>query len=247
MSLINAFLRLFKKRVTEFEPAEGYDIWAENYDRQPDNLMLALDEEVFAGLAEIAGLEGKVIVDVGCGTGRHWKKIFNAGPESLTGYDVSEGMLSVLRKKFEQAAVHLLVSDRLFNTAGSSCDIVLSTLTMAHIADAGNAMKEWDRVLKPGGMVIITDYHPDILQKGGKRTFKEKGRTIGVKNNIHSISTLENIAGQLQWQLLRLTERKIDDTVKHFYEKQNALPVFESFKGMPVIYGLLFKKNDTAA
>ena len=246
MPVLTIFRRLFKKNIKEFEPEKGYDIWAESYDDQPGNLMLALDEAVFGSLLEMVPCEGKTIIDVGCGTGRHWKKIFDAQPAKLIGYDVSEGMLKMLQQKFDHAEVHHLLSNALFDTGDHSCDILVSTLTMAHIENAAEAMKEWNRVLKPGGWVIITDYHPAVLEKGGKRTFKEKGKTIGVKNNIHTIAEIAHTAGQLQWKLLRLTEKKIDESVRHFYASQNALAVFESFKGMPVIYGMLFKKDDTA-
>ena len=41
-----------------------------------------------------------------------------------------------------------------------SCDCIISTLTIAHIQNAEEAITEWNRVLKPGGQMIITDYHP---------------------------------------------------------------------------------------
>jgi hypothetical protein len=39
-------------------------------------------------------------------------------------------------------------------------------------------------------------------------------------------------------------ERKIDDSVKHYYEKQQAIGVYERFKGTSIIYGAhLTRKN----
>jgi ubiquinone/menaquinone biosynthesis C-methylase UbiE len=242
MTIIGKLKQYLKGKSKEINPEKGYDIWAVSYDDQPDNLMLALDEAVFTGLAAELELAGKKIVDVGCGTGRHWKKIFDAHPAQLTGYDVSEGMLNILQQKFPAAETYQLTDNKLFKTEDNSCDIIISTLTMAHIENAKDALQEWNRVLKPGGSVIITDYHPEVLQKGGQRTFKHNGKTVAVKNHIYPVEELKAIAGQLGWQLLRLNERRIDDSVKYYYEKQNALHVFDSFKGMPVIYGLLFKK-----
>jgi ubiquinone/menaquinone biosynthesis C-methylase UbiE len=244
MTLIGKLKQYLKGKNKEINPEKGYDIWAVSYDDQPDNLMLALDEAVFTGLAAELELAGKKIVDVGCGTGRHWKKIFDTLPAQLTGYDVSEGMLNILQQKFPAAETYQLTDNKLFRTEDNSCDIIISTLTMAHIENAKDALQEWNRVLKPGGNVIITDYHPEVLQKGGQRTFKHDGKTIAVKNHIHPVEELKTIAGQLGWVLLRLNERQIDDAVKYYYEKQNAIHVFDSFKGMPVIYGLLFKKTN---
>jgi len=224
--------------------AQAYDLWAAAYDSQPHNLMLALDETVFSELLNAIDISQKTVVDIGCGTGRHWQKILEKDPASLTGYDVSEKMLDVLKQKFPAAITHLLRDDKLNGTSDNSIEVVISTLTIAHIENAGAAMKEWDRILKPGGYVIITDYHPAALQKGGKRTFTHEGKTISVKNHIHSIEKLQGIATQLNWQCLRLVEKAVDESLRTYYETENALEVFESFKGTKVIYGLLFKKKD---
>jgi len=232
----------FKTRDTS--PEQAYDLWAKAYDSQPDNLMLALDELVFAELLQQTTAEKKLVVDIGCGTGRHWKKIYDRHPEKLIGYDVSEGMLAMLAGKFPASVTYKLSGNKLHELADHAVDLVISTLTIAHIKNADEALQEWNRILKPGGHVIITDYHPTALQRGGKRTFKHDEKTISIVNHVHSIKELQAIAGQLHWQQLRLREKEIDDSVKPYYEKQHALAAFEQFKGVPIIYGILFKKTD---
>ena len=89
------------------EPEMAYDLWAVSYDSQPDNLMLALDEEVFYGLLNHININNKLIADVGCGTGRHWKKILDNEPKKLIGFDVSEEMLKMLQQKFPEMLIRL--------------------------------------------------------------------------------------------------------------------------------------------
>ena len=238
--MFSNLLKKFTQKNTQ--PEEAYDVWAKDYDQQPENLMLTLDEIVFSILLKNIVAENKTIVDVGCGTGRHWKLLFDQHPGQLTGYDVSEGMLEVLAKKFPKEITYKLAGNHLAQNEDSSADLVISTLTMAHIKDIKSAMSEWDRVAKTGADIIITDYHPDILQKGGKRTFKSDDKVISVKNYVHHVSEIKSIATQLGWNLENQLEKKVDASVKHFYEKQNALKVFEAYQGMPVIYGLHFRK-----
>jgi ubiquinone/menaquinone biosynthesis C-methylase UbiE len=230
----------------ESEPAAAYDIWALSYDHQPDNLMLALDEELCGGLLARTIVTGRVIVDIGCGTGRHWKKLFDRRPSRLIGYDVSEGMLDILRQKYPQAETYLLSDQHLPEVAHASCDLVLSTLTIAHIPDLGAALTEWCRVLKPGGEMIITDYHPTALIKGGQRTFRKGDKVIAIKNHIYSVPEVLAMAQALGLEKLSLIETRIDDTMRPYYEKQNALPVFNRFRGVPIIYGIHLKKTDAA-
>jgi ubiquinone/menaquinone biosynthesis C-methylase UbiE len=231
----------------ESDPARAYDVWADAYDNQPGNLMLDLDEEVFSELLAWIDLTGKPVVDIGCGTGRHWKKMMEAPGVRLAGYDVSSGMLSKLKEKLPASETHLLLNDRLNATADQSADLVISTLTVAHIQDLQGALKEWNRVLRPGGDIIITDYHPAALAKGGKRTFRHEGRTWAVKNYIHSLETIRTYARQLGWKEIRFIERIIDDSVKGYYERQNALSIFEEYMDIPIIYGIQLTKADDPA
>jgi ubiquinone/menaquinone biosynthesis C-methylase UbiE len=224
----------------------AYNTWAKDYDNQPDNLMLALDEEIFTSLLNDIDVQNKIVADIGCGTGRHWKKLLEKNPKKLIGFDVSEEMLKMLQQKFPFYDTHLLKNDELPQLKNNSCDLIISTLTIAHIKNAEQAITEWNRVLSSGGYIIITDFHPVALSKGGKRTFRYNNKTIAVTNYVHSIEMLRSIAGQLHLSVLRLEEKVIDETSKPYYEKQNALDVFEKWKGVPIIYGMCLKKRNAA-
>ena len=243
--LYRLITRIFKKEQFTAS-AEAYDIWARSYDSQPDNLMLVLDEQVFTELLGMVKITGSSIVDLGCGTGRHWKKILDQAPQQLTGFDVSENMLTMLQQKFPQAVTHVIHNNSLQPLADNSCDLLISTLTIAHIENAAAALQEWSRVLKPGGSVIITDYHPIALGKGAKRTFKHDDKLVAIKNYVYPISNIITMAKQLKLSSVRLIEKNIDDSMRPYYEKQDAIAVYEVWKGTPVIYGLLLiKPNDT--
>ncbi len=246
MQIISQIRNYIKKRFhlspQQVNPELAYDLWASAYDNQPDNLMLVLDEALFPSLINEIVFKGKIMVDVGCGTGRHWQKMIDREPKKMIGYDVSEGMLAELKKKFAGAQSHKLKGIHLPELNDESCDIVISTLAIAHIQNVEEALTEWNRVLKPGGEILITDYHPEALLKGGNRSFKHNGKIIEVKNYIHTIEDVKKIARQLHWNMLRLIEKKIDSSMLPYYEKQNALEVYERFKGVPIIYGVHLKK-----
>jgi hypothetical protein len=74
-----------------------------------------------------------------------------------------------------------------------------------------------------------------------------EGKLVAVKNYIHSIEKLKQIAGQLRLTVIRFAEKLIDDSMKEYYEKKNALHLFEKFKGVPIIYSIHLKKSDDPA
>jgi ubiquinone/menaquinone biosynthesis C-methylase UbiE len=243
-SLLHKLSDIFHPAHCETDPAKAYNLWSYDYDAQPDNLMLMLEEKVFSKTLENTRLENKIILDIGCGTGRHWKRIFSLLPAKLSGYDVSEGMLKKLKEKYPAADVYLFKQgNQLLEQQNECADIIISTLTIAHIENIEEALDEWNRILKPGGEIIITDYHPTALQKGANRTFYHNGKSVAIKNYVHTIDKIINTANRLNFKMVQLIEKTIDETTKPFYEKQNALHVYYPMKGVPIVYGMLLKKG----
>jgi ubiquinone/menaquinone biosynthesis C-methylase UbiE len=243
-ALKNIILRNpFYTSLQEKGSVEAYDIWAENYDEQPGNLMLDMDEQLFIKLLSDVDIKNKQVADIGCGTGRHWTKIFHKQPLSLTGFDVSEGMLSRLKEKFPQAHTYR-VTDNLFSEIiDAKYDIIVSTLTVAHIKNISEALEAWCRILKKNGDIIITDFHPNALAFGGKRTFEHHKKQIAVQNFVHYVHEIEEILLKYNFYVVKEYERVVDESVKHYYQSKNALHVYEKFKDSRIIYGLHLRRK----
>src|SRR4051812_29404957 len=215
---IKNFLHKVNTPVPEKGVVEAYDIWSDSYDRQPGNLMLDLDAEMFSRLTESIELKDKVIADVGCGTGRHWSALYAREPKLVIGFDVSAGMLKQLQLKYPDGVTHLITGNDLPMTGDDSVDCLVSTLTVAHIENIGEAICAWWRVLKTEGDLLITDFHPAILAKGGKRSFSHKGKTLVVKNYVHGLDELKKLLTSFGFTLIREEERVIDEQVRVYYE-----------------------------
>jgi ubiquinone/menaquinone biosynthesis C-methylase UbiE len=227
----------------EKEAAEAYDLWEDNYDLQPDNLMLHLDAVIFTDLIHEINLHGRSVVDLGCGTGRHWELILDRDPGELVGYDVSAGMLSQLKKKFPHADTQLATDNSLSGISDASVDVMISTLTLAHIENMEEVFATWERVLKPGADLVLTDYHPALLGAGGKRDFSKDGEKVIIKNFVHPVRKVRQLGAQHGMKTLTFMERFVDESVRHFYSKQNAVAIYEKFRGLPLIYGMHMKRS----
>jgi ubiquinone/menaquinone biosynthesis C-methylase UbiE len=235
----------FRPTIIEKNSADAYDLWSANYDVQPGNLMLDLDEKLFPHLLDKAIIANKAVADIGCGTGRHWPLLYQMEPASLTGFDVSGGMLQKLKEKFPGASTHHITDDLFSTVSDASYDTIVSTLTVAHIPNIEHALQAWCRILKPDADIIITDFHPRLLAFGGKRTFKHNNQALAVKNFVHSTNTIKDILHDNGFRLVTEKEIIIDEKVRHYYTTQNADAVYQQFKGFPVIYGIhLSRGND---
>ncbi len=234
----------FRSPLKEKGSVEAYDLWSENYDVQPGNLMLDMDEEVFSELLAGVAINKKQVADIGCGTGRHWDKLFNKHPLNLTGFDVSPGMLGRLKEKFPKASVHQITGNLFLDISDATFDIIVSTLTVAHIQNIDEALQAWCRVLKKTGEIIITDFHPNALAFGGKRTFEHHKTQIAVQNFVHYVYDIEEILLKNNFHIVKKVEKIVDESVKHYYTSKNALPVYEKFKGSRIIYGIHLKRGE---
>jgi ubiquinone/menaquinone biosynthesis C-methylase UbiE len=241
-SLIATFKKAFQKNyflpaIKEKKSVEAYDLWAESYDVQPGDLMLDMDDEVFTDLLSEINIAGKQIADIGCGTGRHWPKLLQNNPSGITGFDVSAGMLRRLEQKFPGAKTNQVTDNRF-------SDIGISTLTIAHIENIEETLAAWSRILKYNSDIIITDFHPNALAYGVRRTFRHNKDNIAIENFVHYVYDIEGILINNGFRIVNKIEKRIDESVKHCYEAKNALEVYEKFKDARIIYGIHLKRTD---
>lgn len=238
-SLLHKHIFFPKKKV---DPAVAYNLWAETYDEQDNNLIIYLDNAVFTHIISNTEMVGKTIVDFGCGTGSHWKEVLSRRPSKLIGYDVSQQMLLKLRHKFPNAIAYHLENNELKELAGESIDIVISTLVIGYIKNINQTFEEWNRKLKKNGEIVITDFHPVAIEKGANRSFKHLGQTIFIKNYLHKLDEIRTLAKAIGWQEVGFIERTVDESVRFFYEKLNLLQGYEDSYKTPLLYGIRFKK-----
>ncbi|MEX6686392.1 class I SAM-dependent methyltransferase [Danxiaibacter flavus] len=247
MRVLSYFKQLLTHGPVEKAPEKAYDLWAASYDMQPGNLMLDLDEIVFTNMLRNVSLSHKKVADIGCGTGRHWNRLRQQNPALLYGFDVSSQMLQRLKEKFPEAVTQKISGSKYSNIPAGFFDVIVSTLTIAHMPHILDVISEWERILKPGGDILLTDYHPDALARGGKRTFQYHNHLISIKNFIYPVELIIRLGQQKNLQAMDLQQINVSGEHRHYYEQKNALHVYEKFTGTPIVYGIHLKKSDAVA
>lgn len=99
--------------------------------------------------------QGKKVLDMGCGTGDYLQAF---GPDAI-GIDASLYNLKMCKKKGLNVQKHDLNKALPFKSG--TFDVVFCSHVMEHLDSPINGLREMNRVLRPGGTVIIglpTDY-----------------------------------------------------------------------------------------
>lgn len=159
------------KKIERVGPRRGYDLWSRAYDSTP-NPVVAMDAR--HTIEMLKAQEDELILDAGCGTGRNLGELLEANSLPV-GIDFSQGMLRVAHDKHPN--VPLLVSDleQTLPFTTSSFDAVLCALIGEHLSVLGFVLREFYRVLKRGGRLVFSVYHPAMSGAGIEANFKQDG------------------------------------------------------------------------
>jgi malonyl-CoA O-methyltransferase len=141
------------------QAAEGYDRHAAVQREIADRLLDHLE-----GLK----LEPRSIVDIGCGTGYCARALQAKFPRaSVTGIDLSPAMIRQAKKQrrwLGRNPSYRVGDAQSLDLAANSVDLLVSNLALQW-CDPDTTFREFNRVLRPGGLVLLSSFGPDTLME----------------------------------------------------------------------------------
>lgn len=185
----------------------GYAEWSPTYDDTVDN---ELDIPLLNNLQKIPWFKINKAVDLGCGTGRIGKWLHNQGISYIRGIDCSSAM--VHRAAVKRIYNNLDVADITQTTLPNcSYDIAVTSLAVCHLPNIYDLYKDVARILQPGGLFVLVDYHPFFLLQGIPTNFDSNcGESIAIENFVHLFSDHINSGCGVNFKLLEMQERIVD-------------------------------------
>ncbi|MDF1883820.1 bifunctional demethylmenaquinone methyltransferase/2-methoxy-6-polyprenyl-1,4-benzoquinol methylase UbiE [Sulfurimonas sp. SAG-AH-194-C21] len=159
------------------------------------------------------------IVDVACGTGdmmEFWRdraEKTGIAIGDIVGVDPSNGMVDVARKKYPKFNYHIAQATHI-PLENENADILSITYGIRNVVEREEALLEFNRVLKKGGLVVILEfmknenpsflskimnvYTNKILPKIGGFISKNLEAYEYLPNSIENFSTVENMQNELE-------------------------------------------------
>jgi phosphatidylethanolamine/phosphatidyl-N-methylethanolamine N-methyltransferase len=156
------------------------------------------------------------ILEVGSGSGHHFPFV----SKTFSSYVMSDGstdMLAIAEKKFAPEISSNLVSIEQqdatdLSLPDSSVDRLIATHVLEHLPDPVAVLAEWDRVVRPGGIIsIVLPCDPGLLWRTGRhfgprRNAQQAGLAYDYLQAAEHINSIFNLKVFIQHHFEHLTQ-----------------------------------------
>ncbi len=214
----------------ELSTEQGYARWAATY-IEP-NPAIEQEERVVHALLDAAPV-GHAL-DAACGTGRHAQYLAARG-HAVVGMDASPEMLAQARAHMSTARFCLGQLQAL-PVEDASIDLAVCALALTHCADLEQPLREFWRVIRPGGRLIISDIHPFFVMMGGHALFRDAPYSLAfVRNITHLHSAYVSVFASVGWTIASCLEPLIteDEIFPPRLMPEARIALQDAFVGLP--------------
>ncbi len=225
----------------ECEPESRlFDRWAAVYDTAVNPLLMLEEQTLPPLLPPIMGLN---VLDVGCGTGRWLSRLTALRPASLIGTDSSAAMLLRAREKTSPTTDLLLRDAHTLPVADTSQDLLVSSFVLSYLEDLSSFASECARVLKSGGLLLLSDMHPETAcQRGWNRSFATDGTTYRIAVRPRQLSQIIDDFSHAGFHVDALQTPSFALEQRSVFEQAGRLQDFIDLVDIPAIYLLKLRK-----
>jgi len=187
--LFNKFFNR-KKDPIMLDVINGYAHWAKNYPAEAHNPLMEIEQQAMLSLLP-DNLRGKVCLDLACGSGRYMHILQERRVKQVVGLDYSPEMLAQANNPKSEIKNPKLVraSFLALPYANEMFDFITCGLAVGHEKNLCQILSEVARVLRPGGMLLYSDFHPLGTLLGWQRTFiADNGTVYSLEHYLHLYS-----------------------------------------------------------
>jgi ubiquinone/menaquinone biosynthesis C-methylase UbiE len=230
----------FLRRLIPFRPprrelhtlasVDAYSKWATTYPPNAHNALMQVEERAMLSLT--LPMDGKIVLDLACGTGRYGLLAWDRGAKTVIGLDNSPDMLHA-----NSLSLKSLSGVTAIPLAANSVDVILCGLGLGHEKRLDAALAEIGRVLRPnGGYALVSDFHPFMFLSGARRTFQaQDGKTYAVEHYPHLYADYHRAA----WAANLLIEQVVEPHLDVETSSAENIPAKATEAPVVIVYRLI--------
>lgn len=204
-----------------------YDHWAPLYPPTAHNPLMRAEQRAMA--RHWPDVSGRRALDLACGSGRYSRLLADAQAAHVVAMDLCVPMLRQVT-----AAPRVCGNMMQLPFARESFDLVISGLALGHASGVREWMAEVSRVLRPGGILLYSDFHPEAALMGLPRTFKDKNeRTWTVPHQRHDLASQQAAAAQENLAIEVVHEVRVGAELREPFP--NSEDFYRRWAGLPIV------------
>jgi malonyl-CoA O-methyltransferase len=206
---------------------EAYRRWAPLYPPEPHNALMRAEQR--AMLEHWPDLAGRHALDLACGSGRYSKCLADSNAASIVAVDFCLPMVAQV-----QGALRVCAGMMQLPFASGAFEVVVSGLALGHADDIDAWMSEVARVLRAGGTLLYSDFHPEAARLGLARSFQgEDGCSYSVPHRLHEVAAQKAAAAAAGFTLEIVEEVRVGAHMREPSSKSQAL--IRRWEGLPIV------------
>lgn len=148
---------------------------------------------------DLIRLHPETIIDIGAGTGRQARKLAQRYPRAQTvAIDLANGMLCYARKqlslwqRWQKRQQFLCADAERLPLADHSIDLIFSNVTIQWCDNPDVVFAEFNRVLRPGGLLLFSTFGPDTLHE-----LRKSWQSIDGQNHVNAFIDMHDLGDAL--------------------------------------------------
>jgi len=196
--------------MTTLPAQSSYRLLAATYDEAP-NPLLALERRTLEPL--LPDVYGKQVIDAAAGTGYWAAHCIQSGARAIA-VDFCREMLAIGPRPAVLADMNQLPF------RDECADVTICAFALGY---APHGLAELRRLTRPGGVILVSDVHPEALRAGWTRTFRHRDDVIAVEHEPYSLEDLR-LPGL---RLTALVEPKLGEPERAVFDKAGRLHRFD--------------------
>ena len=205
---------------------EAYERWAPLYPPLAHNPLMRVEQQMMLDQwPEVAGCRA---LDLACGSGRYAKLLAEARAQHVVALDFCAPMLRQVANasRVQANMMQLPFVDGAF-------DVIVSGLAISHATEVRGWMAEVSRVLRRGGVLLYSDFHPAAARAGLTRSFKDQNeQNCTVPHNSYEVAVQMAGLGSAGLTMDVLREVRVGVELRErfprseeFYRQWHGLPI----------------------
>jgi len=170
-------------------------------------------------------------------------------PALAVGVDLSPAMLRRARAEAPPLAAparrHLVLGELGALPFGDgSFDLAWCRLTVGFLPSLAAPLAELARVLAPGGELVLTELHPECVDEGSVRSFRDAdGVLAAVEHHLHPAAALIAAAAAAGLGTVAREELVVGEAVRYAFDAPGAERVYRELLGRPAVLALRLQRR----